>query len=275
MTLKTLLLLTGLLGLVNLAAIAQTQPPAALGPIAGISESRSMPGCKIIFLRDGSRFNADAVGVRAGGTCPANFIDGKIINDRTVRLADGRLCTVASNGEAACAKPGENAKPVPMLGPIVGISESQTIKGCKIILLRDGTRFSVDGKAVRADGTCPADFIDGAIVNSATVRLADNRVCRYNRRGELFCGVPGQKPEAIRGPGPIVGTADSRSHPGCKIIRLTDGSRFNVDDKAVQVGGQCPPDFIKGTIVDSRTVRLADKRICYLSSVRDAMCVKE
>lgn len=41
---------------------------------------------------------------------------------------------------------------------------------------------------------------------------------------------------------------EAKDHPGCRIYLKADGSRLLFKQKPIAAGGNCPPDFLRGTV---------------------------
>lgn len=46
---------------------------------------------------------------------------------------------------------------------------------------------------------------------------------------------------------PIV-IREAKDHPGCRIYLKADGSRLLFKQKPIAAGGNCPPDFLRGSV---------------------------
>lgn len=79
-------------------SIEMQQRGNSVPPIVGPDRGRENPNCRIIRLRDGSALTYRGTTVTVGGTCPAGYFRGSIVDKWTFRVqANGELRTCRMN----------------------------------------------------------------------------------------------------------------------------------------------------------------------------------
>lgn len=73
--------------------------------------------------------------------------------------------------------------------------------------------------------------------------------------------------------GPYVKVDESRTRPGCFIIRVVSSGRsWKVSGRDVVSHGNCNPNLLKGTIIANNQVRISDGRVCTFDHTGRGTC---